>query len=467
MRPGLLCLLLLFSSMGCRHDLTRTPRDAAPADAPTDVVVRDAPGLDADGLDLPTPPDLPTAPPDMVGSDIDGLPHPLDLPATTPDMSNTPVVSKESMLFGSSLNHWYPAIAWASGHYLVAWRRHTPTTQKHLVEASLINTAGAPLSKAPIKLSPTATYTGPPKMAHDGKQTLVVWAAGTAPLVTLPAVLVDSAGLVKATQSASMAKTSGDLSSPRLAYTGSQFLIAWDYDANPTTTTGYDLRYARADSAGKLLNATSDLNLSSASYNQRTASIACAKIACLVAWMDKRGAGQPRIVGARITTTGSLMDPSGFLIGGAAASLSGNQQLAPAVASDGVGFIVAWTDLRNGGQRDIYAARVTSGAKMHDVAGAPMGTAKDTQDHAAVAWTGQHYLMTWTDKRTGAEDIYAGRIGPTGGPLDGTGFAVTTATGDQRMPDVACSGQSSTGCLVVWQDQRSGVGAIYRAVVNP
>lgn len=370
------------------------------------------------------------------------------------------------MLFGSSLNHWYSAVAWTGVHYLVVWRRHTTAAQKHLVEAARVNTAGTPLHKLPIKVSTASNYLGTPALAHDGKRAMVVWAAGAYPKVIITGALVDGNGVVTAPQSGAFSYSAGVLGTARLAFNGNMYLTAWDYAPKPSVNNNYDLRYARVSTKGKLLNLSADLTLSASSYNQRGASIACAKSVCLAAWMDKRNGGQPRLYGARISLAGNLLDTSGFLLGGTAAAKTGNQQFGPSVASDGVGFLVAWIDMR-AGNRDIYATLVTAGAKVLSAAGVPVCTAKGDQDYPSVAWTGKQYLVVWQDRRGSDEDLYGGRVSATGAALDSTGFAISTAKGAQHLPDVACSGTLSSGCLVTWQDQRSGVGAIYRAVVKP
>jgi hypothetical protein len=70
-----------------------------------------------------------------------------------------------------------------------------------------------------------------------------------------------------------------------------------------------------------------------------------------------------------------------------------------------------------------------------------------------MAYSGEYYLVVWTDERSGGDDIYGARVGPTGEVLDPFDIAISTADGDQYLPAVAFDG---TNFLVAWTDDRNG-----------
>jgi hypothetical protein len=96
--------------------------------------------------------------------------------------------------------------------------------------------------------------------------------------------------------------------------------------------------------------------------------------------------------------------------------------------------------------------------------------------HAAVAWHDGRYLMVWEyveyDEGAGVNvvsDIRGARIDPSGTVLDQSPLPISTAPGDQQLPDVAANGRF----LVTWVDRRrsSGPGDIeadvYATTVAP
>jgi len=89
----------------------------------------------------------------------------------------------------------------------------------------------------------------------------------------------------------------------------------------------------------------------------------------LIAWSDNRIAGFD-IFGTRVSPSSLVMDPSGIAI-----STAGGDQLAPDVTWNGVNYLVAWTDYRNGSSSDIYGARVSSSGILQDSSGIPISTA--------------------------------------------------------------------------------------------
>ncbi len=140
-----------------------------------------------------------------------------------------------------------------------------------------------------------------------------------------------------------------------------------------------------------------------------------------------------------------------------------NEQYSACVVVDGMGgAIVTWTDYR-GGAGDLYAQRISAaGAVQWAVNGAVMCNAVGDQfDVAAVPDLANGMYLAWADARggTGTADIYAKRVTGAGATASGwntTGSLVCNALNSQLRPALLADG---AGCFVSWADERGGVGA--------
>ena len=81
---------------------------------------------------------------------------------------------------------------------------------------------------------------------------------------------------------------------------------------------------------------------------------------------------------------------------------------------------------------DIYCARVAAGSgRMLDPAGIRICAAADLQEWPAVAFDGSNFLVVWQDLRNGGDyDVYGARVSEAGELLDPGGFAVVRRAGN-------------------------------------
>jgi YD repeat-containing protein len=179
----------------------------------------------------------------------------------------------------------------------------------------------------------------------------------------------------------------------------------------------------------------------------------------LVVWQESRGTSTGLdIYGTRVDKTGAVLDPTGIPI----SAVTGGQTF-PAVAWGGSAFLVTWTDRRSGVD-DIYGARVSGLGTLLDLTGIPISTAPNGQTASTVTWDGAGYLVAWQDARpVTTTDIYATRVTTAGSVQDPGGVVVTTAAGNQSGPAAAGYG---SGSFVVWKDRRNGVDEIFGARVS-
>ena len=132
-------------------------------------------------------------------------------------------------------------------------------------------------------------------------------------------------------------------------------------------------------------------------------------------------------------------------------------QSSPQIVSDGSGgYIITWTDYRNGSSSDIYAQRVdSSGTAQWTANGVAVCTATSSQYSPQVVSDGSGgAIITWYDYRSGSNyDIYAQRVNSSGSvQWTPDGVAVCTATGEQSSPQIVSDG--SGGAIVTWNDYR-------------
>lgn len=124
----------------------------------------------------------------------------------------------------------------------------------------------------------------------------------------------------------------------------------------------------------------------------------------------------------------------------------------PELASDGRGnFLLVWQQGRNYYEQqesDIFALRL-------DRAGRPVGqpipvcVAKGGQERPKVVFANGIFFVAWHDLRNGRDwDVYATRVGVDGAVRDEGGFLVAGGAANQASPAIAAAG---AGALVLWQ----------------
>ncbi len=246
---------------------------------------------------------------------------------------------------------------------------------------------------------------------------------------------------------------------PAVAYGDGVFLVAWK---DKRGGSDYDIFCTRIDANGKVLDKTG-IVVSSAVRDQINPAVAWNGTYFLVAWTDKRASdGLPHIYGARVTSSGQVLDPQGFAISNLTA-----QQDNCAVASNGSTWFVVWQQsltMNNGIMGVVVQTNGTPGTIRQ------ISSSANNQFNPAVAWNGSRYTVVWQDYRnslTTQEDIYGNQCNASGVPIYSEDILVSTAPGSsivgaanaQTSPDIASDG---SGFLVVWTDARAGsIRAVY------
>ncbi|BDG01214.1 fibronectin type III domain-containing protein [Anaeromyxobacter oryzae] len=287
-----------------------------------------------------------------------------------------------------------------------------------------------------------------PDVAFDGATYLVVWEEGA----TVWGALLDAGGTVVAQrfQLAPPAAPGAAQATPAVAAaSGGGFLVVWA-EAGPAD---WDVRAARVSSSGQVLD-PSGFDVSTVSEPaagpapgpQERPAVAALGSEFLVVWQDGRNdPATPAIMGAVVRMDGTLPLPDGVAV-----SQQASAHRSPRVASNGADWLVAWEDVPLAGTADVVAARVSAAGAVSPES-TVSGAAED-QLAPVVASNGGGYLVAWRDARSGAWELTAARLDDTG-VLDPAGVPLAAAGAGAPLA-VASDG---IGYLAVYQ--RAGAGA--------
>ncbi len=181
----------------------------------------------------------------------------------------------------------------------------------------------------------------------------------------------------------------------------------------------------------------------------------------IIAWPDYRD-GNWNIYAQRSDASGVAL----WTMDGVAICLAADSQQLPQIVTDGSnGAIIAWQDYRSGGDYDIYAQRVNgSGAVQWTLDGVPVCTAAFDQFNVEMIGDGfGGAIFTWEDNRANVvncPDIYAERVDTTGASLwTANGVSICNQAGAQHDPRLVSDGLG--GAFITWSDQRAGDYDIY------
>jgi hypothetical protein len=178
----------------------------------------------------------------------------------------------------------------------------------------------------------------------------------------------------------------------------------------------------------------------------------------IVTWRDHRNSAYSDIYAQRVNVSGVPQ----WTVNGVALCTAAYQQIEPVIVSDGAGgAIVTWTDYRSGdGTSDIYTQRVSAlGAPQWTMNGVALSTATSYQQIPMIVSDGTGgAIVTWTDFRNGAGDIFAQWVNASGVPQwTADGAALCTDVTGQYSPTIAFN--PAGGAIVAWTDSRGGVYA--------
>ncbi|MEO0102820.1 MAG: T9SS type A sorting domain-containing protein, partial [candidate division WOR-3 bacterium] len=356
-------------------------------------------------------------------------------------------------------NQMLPTIAFGNENYLVVWGDYR--SDNHIdVYGSRISPGGAVLDPNGIIISTAIYEQWDPAVAFDGTNYLVVWEDNRNGDWDIYGARVNPTGVILDPDCIPISHVSySDEWSPSVAFDGTNYLVVWEDDRDGEG----DIYGARVSQTGVVLD-PEGIPISTAYYDQWYPSIIFGGVNYFVAWEDYRNGSDWNIYGARVSQAGVVLDPEGISI-----STPFRDQEYPAVAFDGTSYLVVWQDQRNSYSPDIYGARVSQSGSVLDPDGIPVAVANRNQRSPTLTFAGTNYLVVWYDNRDNRDyaNIYGARLTPAGVVLDSNGIPIATLPNvDKEYPVVAFDG---TNYLILWEDYRnnSDTADIYGAKLSP
>jgi MYXO-CTERM domain-containing protein len=348
-----------------------------------------------------------------------------------------------------------PTVASNGAGYLVAWAdtRDSATNgvDVHAVQVDATGTPGPDLALVAVPGSQSL-----PTAASDGVGYFVVWTDNRNVAtngVDLYGTYIDGSGTVVTPDGTPIVTTTTSQTQPDLAWDGAEFVLAW--------SEGGDIHAARMNGDGSLVDPAGFV-VSATPHSEVSPRVVVSSAGALIVWEDDNGASASDIYAARVVGD-TVLDPSRILI--TAATHFDNT---PAIASNGVEYLVVWEDTRNNPYNpiqghyvtDIYGVRVDAGGNVLDPSALAISTASASQLHPAVASNGTDFMVVWYDYRNYGDpqpsdvgdqrpiDLYATRVKADGTVVDPNGFVVVQDPPKLNVtPAIASNG---VDYLVAW-----------------
>ena len=228
---------------------------------------------------------------------------------------------------------------------------------------------------------------------------------------------------------------------PALAFDGTNYRVAWSTVADDASgETRDEIRVARVTRSGTILDP--DGILVASPSRDAAPGIACTPGGCLVVWKTHQ------TYVARVALDGTVLQPGGIPI-----SPYGPYYWETAsVATDGTGFLVAWQEAN-----DIQCARVGADGTVLDCVPIVVAAAPIEERSPIVHYASGSYLVAWAsyDQQRGEEAVRARRLASDGVLLDQNAIEVSGEYESQSYPTVTVSG-TPDGYHVSWTVDRVG-----------
>jgi hypothetical protein len=242
-------------------------------------------------------------------------------------------------------------------------------------------------------------------------------------------------------------------SAPSCAASGDTFWVA--FHTNTCDSTYSNVYAARITGSGSVLD-PDGFPVCTAEGEQRNVKLASGDGTLLVMWEEDRNFGSTGydVYAARISSDGTVLDPDGMAV-----SELSHSELTPDVGWTGQAFLGIWQAGASGEEWNISGARIDALGEILDSTSIVVSTGCAAQISAGCAFSGSNYLASWEEEG----DIYGARVSRSGDVLDSSAFLICAAQETQDGPAVAWDGENF---LAVWEDFRNQNLDIYGARID-
>jgi hypothetical protein len=355
-----------------------------------------------------------------------------------------------------------PGIGFDGINFLCVWKNGNDIYGTRISpDGEVIDITGIPISTGLNQ----SVY--PPSVAFDGANYFVVWCAARNGVSEIYGARVAPSGEVLDPQGIQITSGSNtEIRMPGIAFDGAHFLVVWRTKKDDPVN-GNNIYGTLVSKSGANLGPNGGFPIAQLGRSCYPA-VAFGGTQYVVAWYDGRNYNWD-IYGARVDTSGHVIDPNGFAI---CSEL--HDQAHPMVAFDGTNYLIVWYDCRPQGSDlygSAYGARVSPTGSVLDNPSFKIADHVRGQGSVQLAFDGTNYLAIWhvQYKDVGTnwrlEDVYGKRISKDGQLIDRQGIPISTSLGHQFGPIV---GFGAGRYLAAWSDgQNSGsTNSIYGRIIS-
>jgi hypothetical protein len=341
-----------------------------------------------------------------------------------------------------------PSVAFDGTNYLVVWIDERNNWVQDVYGAR-VNTGGGVLDPYGIPISVETSDRFEPAVCSGPNGWLVVWRDPQTGH-SIYGARVSASGTVLDSLGFPICQSPGYRAFPQAAFNGSDYQVVWqDERAGTWQTFG-----ARVTTSGNVLD-SAGIQLSLTTSVTQNPCLVADSVNCLVAWEESLAAGRREIYGAQVDRNGRVIDSTRRSL-----TPSNPCHFTPDLCYDGNGYFVVWQNW--GDSRATYGSRITRSGLPIDSNGIFISRVPNRQPVGKCVFHENTYLVIFEDRRDGAADIYGMRLSPQGNYIDSLSFAIAFGLNVQMRPTVAAG---DSNCLVVWQEQQPD-GAIRAARVT-
>ncbi len=352
-----------------------------------------------------------------------------------------------------------PSLAVRGLQVLVVWEDFSNSEgfMQSEIQAARLDLGSGALVQPAFVVSSAVNGQATPASASIGTNFLVVWADDrnqSATGMDIYGALVGLDGSLGTTSALAISTAVNRQFRPAVAVSGTNYLVAWaDYRNTPPNANHADIYGSLVTGVGEVLH-PAGIPVCTATNDQTSPAISPLNDGYLVVWQDARASSGTTtkldIYGSRVSASGDVLASAGVPICTQAAN-----QTTPAAAGDAGQALVVWTDARNGAATDIYGTRLDAGGQVMDTNAIAICRASLQQSAPAVAANGVGYLVVWADTRKGANnpDIYGTFVGLDGSVQATDDLAIRVAPGQQSAPSVT---SQRSDYVVAWQESNPG-----------
>jgi hypothetical protein len=378
-----------------------------------------------------------------------------DVYAARLDDAGNPIDVSPILVATGQFSQSAPKAAWNGQSWLVVWTSRTPGQYFSTlgVYGARISAAGQVLDDPPIAISDTADFDEwEPVVASDGAKWAVVWKAGIAfGTDAVRGSLVDASGAIDAPRN--FFQTVGGVGfyipwNFELAYAGGRYLFVSEH-----------MRQGRSDDdiLGQLFDTSlakvgGEFPISTNTWAQNRAAIASNGVGFFVAWCDEQMWGQIR--GSPVSPAGTVAVPDGAVL---ESGMYGTYST-PAAGWDGANWITAWDSLG-----PITIARVSASGGLLPGSPFPANAGTWAMLTPAVASLGSGALVGWSDSRNlvstigpDSTDLYGVVVDAAGGLSPDRPLQLSPPA--QTHPRLA--GDAPNGYLVAFLSETAGTASV-------